>query len=295
MISKAQSIKASSSCNSGSTPSSSSSASSSSSVSSISSINAIGGDSSSNSTPSRLSSSVIKTSATMPTPVARLKGIEEDKACELMWVDKYKPQRISDIIGSSDTIKKLMDWLRQWKAVHIDKSYKPSFTKENPGAKAALLSGPPGIGKTTIATVIAKELGYEILELNASDTRNKKSVSEILTPAVVSMAISFQSSGSTSSMKQDLPSLHMSKRLVIMDEVDGMGGSDRGGLAELSKIIKASKVPIICMCNDRQSSKIRNFANSCYDLRLKRPLKTQIAHRMVDIAAKEGLQVRLID
>ncbi len=81
------------------------------------------------------------------------------------------------------------------------------------------------------------------------------------------------------------------KRCVIMDEVDGMGGSDRGGIPELIKVIKSSKNPIICICNDRTSMKIRSLANHCYDLRVRRPTKQQVALRMVSIAAKEGLQM----
>ncbi len=78
-----------------------------------------------------------------------------------------------------------------------------------------------------------------------------------------------------------------------MDEVDGMGGSDRGGLAELLKIVKESKCPIICICNDRQSPKIRSLSNYCYDLRVRRPMKNQIASRLVQIAKLEGLTVIL--
>lgn len=47
------------------------------------------------------------------------------------------------------------------------------------------------------------------------------------------------------------------KQLVVMDEVDGMGGSDRGGIQELILLIKKSKVPIMAICNDRQHQKIR--------------------------------------
>ena len=48
-------------------------------------------------------------------------------------------------------------------------------------------------------------------------------------------------------------------RLLLMDEVDGMAGNeDRGGMGELIQLIKKSKIPVICMCNDRNSPKIRN-------------------------------------
>lgn len=81
------------------------------------------------------------------------------------------------------------------------------------------------------------------------------------------------------------------KRLVIMDEVDGMGGSDRGGVAELIKVIKSSMSPIICICNDRQSMKIKSLANHCFDLRMRRPTKMMIAQRIISLAKLEGLNM----
>jgi len=47
-------------------------------------------------------------------------------------------------------------------------------------AKAALISGPPGIGKTSAARIVCRQLGYEVLETNASDTRNKLSIQNML-------------------------------------------------------------------------------------------------------------------
>ena len=62
-----------------------------------------------------------------------------------------------------------------------------------------------------------------------------------------------------------------------MDEVDGMAGNeDRGGMQELIQLIKSSHIPIICICNDRQSQKIRSLANHCFDLRFQRPRVEQI-------------------
>merc|ERR1719421_1457608 len=67
------------------------------------------------------------------------------------------------------------------------------------------------------------------------------------------------------------------KALIIMDEVDGMGAGDRGGNAALIKMIKKTRNPIICICNDAHSQKIRSLAFSCYDLKFTRPPKGTIA------------------
>ena len=80
-----------------------------------------------------------------------------------LWTTLYHPSRIADLVGNPTNIKKLKDWLSSWK---------PDTKKE----RAALLSGPPGVGKTSSATIIAKELGFEPIEFNASDTRSKKAM-----------------------------------------------------------------------------------------------------------------------
>ena len=73
------------------------------------------------------------------------------------------------------------------------------------------------------------------------------------------------------------PKVSSSKHVLIMDEVDGMAGNeDRGGMQELINLIKSTKVPIICMCNDRNSQKVRSLANYCFDLRFQRPRVDQI-------------------
>ena len=55
-----------------------------------------------------------------------------------------------------------------------------------------------------------------------------------------------------------------------MDEVDGMSGSDRGGIAKLIQLLKKTKIPIICICNDRQSSKVRSLRNYCLELQFRK-------------------------
>lgn len=76
-----------------------------------------------------------------------------------------------------------------------------------------------------------------------------------------------------------------------MDEVDGMSAGDRGGMAELIQLVKKSRIPIICICNDRVNPKVRSLANYCLDLRFRRPDARQVAPRILAIAQEEGLHL----
>ena len=82
------------------------------------------------------------------------------------------------------------------------------------------------------------------------------------------------------------------RNLLIMDEVDGMSGNaDRGGIAELIQFIKKTDIPIICICNDRNSPKIRNLANYCFDLRFQRPKVPLIKGMINKICQKESVKI----
>ena len=61
-----------------------------------------------------------------------------------------------------------------------------------------------------------------------------------------------------------------------MDEVDGMSAGDRGGIADLIASIKISKIPIICICNDRYSQKLKSLVNYCLLLSFRKPTKQQV-------------------
>jgi replication factor C subunit 1 len=77
-----------------------------------------------------------------------------------------------------------------------------------------------------------------------------------------------------------------------MDEVDGMAGNeDRGGMQELINTIKSSKIPIICICNDRQNVKVRSLANYCFDLRFYKPRLEQIRAALMSVCFKEQVKI----
>ncbi|NWX23277.1 RFC1 factor, partial [Aegotheles bennettii] len=217
--------------------------------------------------------------------------MNEDGTERLLWVDKYKPVSLKAIIGQQgeqSCANKLLRWLRNWHKNTSDdgqaKTNKTGGKDDGTGFKAALLSGPPGVGKTTTASLVCKELGYSYMELNASDTRSKNSLKEVVAESLNNTSIKDFCSGTSSSVS--------GKHVLIMDEVDGMAGNeDRGGIQELIGLIRHTKIPIICMCNDRNHPKIRSLVHYCFDLRFQRPRLEQIKGAMMSIAFKEGLKI----
>ena len=76
-----------------------------------------------------------------------------------------------------------------------------------------------------------------------------------------------------------------------MDEVDGMSAGDRGGIADLIKTIDKTKVPIIAICNDKYSPKLRSLRNHCLELDFRKPTVQQIQKRLKKICSVEGLRM----
>eukprot|EP00968_Pinguiococcus_pyrenoidosus_P015802 scaffold1474_cov256-Pinguiococcus_pyrenoidosus.AAC.12 len=142
-----------------------------------------------------------------PSPSGKV--ADEDGA---LWVDKYMPQTIGDLVGNRKVLNDLGNWLQSWHAIHVTEEKPKPRSKQNPGAKAALLSGPPGIGKSTMARLVARACGYTIYELNASDKRSKRLLHEALRDALHSTMIQVHTDGSTG----------LQRRCVVMDEVTGV-------------------------------------------------------------------------
>ena len=145
----------------------------------------------------------------------------------LPLVEKYRPKTKTDLIGNEVAINGLILFLKRW--------------TPRKAPMASLLLGPAGSGKTSSVYAIAKDLGYTIMEVNASDSRNKQSIKDILEPAT-----------RFSELESDT-----NKKIILMEEVDGLSGThDRGGLSEFFTIIKNTNYPIICTANDPESQNI---------------------------------------
>uniref|UniRef100_A0A914Z3P2 AAA+ ATPase domain-containing protein n=1 Tax=Panagrolaimus superbus TaxID=310955 RepID=A0A914Z3P2_9BILA len=233
-----------------------------------------------------------------PIPSKALPALPPPKRAELPWVDKYKPASLKDMVGQgtpASPTNKLLKWLKEWAKNNLGvggmiKKVKPSpfeAQKDGTAFKAALLSGPPGIGKTTSSVLVCKELGLKYVEMNASDARNKKLLDDKIAELLGSRQVNEFFTGETPKSGNNQVT-----HVLIMDEVDGMSGNqDRAGIAELIQMIKTTKIPIICICNDRQSPKIRSLANHCFDLRFQRPSAIQIKAKIMSVKVKEKVQI----
>jgi replication factor C subunit 1 len=202
-----------------------------------------------------------------------------------LWTVKYAPQSLSQICGNKAQIEKLQRWLRSFPK-NQRTGFKMAGADGSGSHRAIMIHGPPGIGKTTAAHLVAKLEGYDIVESNASDTRSKKLVETGLKGVLSTtslMGYFGTGSGEVEASKKKL--------VLIMDEVDGMSAGDRGGVGALAAVCKKSQIPMILICNDRKLPKMRPFDFVTYDLPFRRPTTDQIRGRITTIAFREGLKL----
>jgi len=134
------------------------------------------------------------------------------------WAEKYRPQRLQDVVGNSGAVRQMYEWARDW-------------TRQK---KPLVLYGKPGIGKTSSAHALANDMNWEVVELNASDQRTKAALERVA------------GSGSTTASLSGA-----SRKLILLDEADNLHGqADRGGAKAIVDIIAESRQPIILIAND---------------------------------------------
>ena len=114
-----------------------------------------------------------------------------------------------------------------------------SWRRGRPEKPAALLYGPAGTGKTAAAVALAGELGWDLIELNASDKRTFDVIQKVAGTAATTGTLFAGAAG---------------KRLVVLDEVDNVyGKADRGGYRAIEQVLKEANNPVVLIANDQYS------------------------------------------
>ncbi|MGD6810025.1 MAG: replication factor C small subunit [Candidatus Bathyarchaeia archaeon] len=181
----------------------------------------------------------------------------------LMWVEKYRPKILDDVVDQHDIVESLKAFMRNPKTMpHL------------------MLAGIPGTGKTTTALCIAHELfGIQnwrnfTLELNASDERGIDTIRERVKD------FSRYSRGAFG----DVPFA-----LVILDESDQMTGPAQTALRRIMETSSRTS-RFILICN--QSSKIiEPIQSRCAIFRFSRLDRTAMIEHLKCIAKKENVDL----
>ena len=154
-----------------------------------------------------------------------------------MLSEKVRPSKLSMVVGNEQQRLEMVKWLRNWKI----------------GSKALLLTGPPGVGKSTSVYALASEFGYTVIEYNASDVRTRERLRESLAPTL-----------ENSTLFRD------EKLLVFLDEVDGISGrSDYAGIDFVLDFIENATVPVAMAANTEETQKLKKIEQKSLVLRFK--------------------------
>ena len=185
------------------------------------------------------------------------------------WTEKYRPKKLSDVIGNPSAVKELEEWALSW-------------SNGIPKKRTVVLIGSPGIGKTSSAVALANDMDWDIIEMNASDQRTAAAVKD-----VAQRASYFNSIGMDEEYKGG-----KRKKLIVMDEADNLfGNADRGALPAINELIKTTKQPVILIVNDfyALSKKSSTVKSDTVQITYRKPVAKSIAGALKKIAASEGV------
>lgn len=168
----------------------------------------------------------------------------------VLWLDKYAPKKLDDIIGHSQSINQIKHWLTHF-------SINNHLTSWNEPVGSIIISGIHGIGKSVTIKMILQEFDYNIINMSSSNIKNNKSINKLL-------------SGSENGINNVLTN---KKSALIIDDTENITlSTEKNLLLELYKNNDKKKMmPIIFLTNEQHSKLISDIKKTCYEIKFTAP------------------------
>ncbi len=175
------------------------------------------------------------------------------------WTERYRPASLNAIRGNNKARDQLREWAESW----------PEHRE------AVILHGGPGVGKTSAAHALAADMDWDVMELNASDSRTRDVVNRIAGEAAASGTLASGGDG---------------RRLLILDEADNFhGNADYGGAGAVTDVVKEAEQPVVLIANEfyEMSNTLRN---ACREIEFRALSTRSIVPVLRDICRKEDVE-----
>ncbi|CUS20625.1 LAQU0S01e10924g1_1 [Lachancea quebecensis] len=235
-----------------------------------------------------------------------------------LWTEKWKPRTFFDLVGNEKTNRRVLKWLRQWSPLVFGQELpkKSSSVREKLGADGAvldfedplqrpykkilLLNGPPGIGKTSVAHVVAKQAGFSVIEINASDERAGPHVKDRIHNALFNhtfddrpvclIADEIDGSIETGFVKVLIDIVNSDFR-ATQRLASGASNTVQRGKRKQRSSGKVLTRPIITICNNVYASALEKLRPHCEIITFQRPAESALLERLSHVCRKEKLQL----
>ncbi|XP_014472510.1 PREDICTED: ATPase family AAA domain-containing protein 5 [Dinoponera quadriceps] len=180
---------------------------------------------------------------------------------DCVWTCKYKPMSAQEVVGNEEAATKLKDWLSGWRITTKEgyssgEEFYSSDCSSNPynheNNQTAVLLGPHGSGKSASVYAVAEELGYSVLEVNASSRRTGKRILKELEEATKSHRIKKNKHGSSferAAEENEAPEISQNS-LILLEDIDLIFEEDEGFVSAAYQLASNTKRPIVMTCRD---------------------------------------------